>query len=290
MKARTLALTLAALTLWATHAPAQTPAPLLVDAAWLSQHLNDRNLVILHVDDEADYRAGHIPGARFITLRTLATQGPLVLELPTADDLRGRLQTLGISDTSRIVVTYGKNGPFESATRVVLTLDAAGLGAQTSILNGGATAWTKAGHELATSTPAVTPGTLSPRPLKPVVVDVEYVKAIGQKPAHVLADGRAAALYAGITPDGFGNVGHIPGAVSIPFTQIVDNELKVDRARIERLFRDAGVKPGDTVIAYCHIGQQGTAVVFGARLLGHQVMLYDGSMQDWARTKGPVVK
>jgi thiosulfate/3-mercaptopyruvate sulfurtransferase len=65
----------------------------------------------------------------------------------------------------------------------------------------------------------------------------------------------------------------------------------VDRARVETLFRSAGVKPGDTVVAYCHIGQQGTAVVFGARLLGHQVVLYDGSMQDWASNKrGEIVK
>ena len=40
---------------------------------------------------------------------------------------------------------------------------------------------------------------------------------------------------------------------------------------IEALFRKAGVKPGDTVVAYCHVGQQATAVIFAARLLGHPV-------------------
>ena len=50
-----------------------------------------------------------------------------------------------------------------------------------------------------------------------------------------------------------------------------------------------GIKPGDTVVAYCHVGQQGTAVVFAARLLGHPVRLYDGSFQDWAvNVHGPV--
>jgi thiosulfate/3-mercaptopyruvate sulfurtransferase len=43
------------------------------------------------------------------------------------------------------------------------------------------------------------------------------------------------------------------------------------------------VKPGDIVVGYCHIGQQATAMLFAARLLGHEVRLFDGSMQEWAR-------
>jgi thiosulfate/3-mercaptopyruvate sulfurtransferase len=43
------------------------------------------------------------------------------------------------------------------------------------------------------------------------------------------------------------------------------------------------------VIGYCHIGIQATAVIFAARTLGHPVMLYDGSFQDWsAHTDFPV--
>ena len=45
------------------------------------------------------------------------------------------------------------------------------------------------------------------------------------------------------------------------------------------------MQPGDTVLGYCHIGQQMTAVLFAARTLGHDVLLYDGSMQDWSRRK-----
>jgi thiosulfate/3-mercaptopyruvate sulfurtransferase len=283
------ALALAAVAL-ATPAFAQGTAPLLVDAAWLSQHLNDRNLVVLHVDDEAEYKTGHIPGARFITMQHVAVQGPLTLELPAVDDLRTRLQALGVSDDSRIVVYFGRNGAFPSATRIILTLDYAGLGSQTSLLNGGVAAWTRAGQTLTAALPTVTAGRLTARPTKPVVVDAEFVKNVGQKPAHTLVDGRAGVFFTGVSAT-YANSGHIPGAVNIPFTQILDSELMVDRARIEGLFRAAGVKPGDTVVAYCHIGQQGTAVVFGARLLGHPVVLYDGSMQDWATNKrGPVVR
>jgi thiosulfate/3-mercaptopyruvate sulfurtransferase len=276
----------------AAPAPAQSPAPLLVDAAWLAQHIGDRNLVVFHVDNEDEYKAGHVPGARFISMqsvsRTDGGQGALVLELPTPDDLRARLQSWGVSDDSRIVVYYGRNGGFQSATRAILTLDYIGLGGQTSLLNGGIAAW--AGHALSANLPTITPGKLSARPTKAVVVDAEYVKALSTKPAHTLVDGRAAMFYTGVS-ETFAKSGHIPGAVSVPFTEIIDSELMVDRARVEGLFRAAGVKPGDTVVAYCHVGQQGTAVVLAARLLGHPVVLYDGSMQDWAtNSRGPVVK
>jgi thiosulfate/3-mercaptopyruvate sulfurtransferase len=47
------------------------------------------------------------------------------------------------------------------------------------------------------------------------------------------------------------------------------------------MFDAAGVQPGDTVAAYCHVGGQATMVLLAARLLGHPVRLYDGSMADW---------
>jgi thiosulfate/3-mercaptopyruvate sulfurtransferase len=48
------------------------------------------------------------------------------------------------------------------------------------------------------------------------------------------------------------------------------------------MFSSAGVAPGDTVVGYCHIGQQATALLFAARVAGHPVLLYDGSFEDWS--------
>ncbi len=270
--------------------PAAVQAPLMVEASWLADHLNDKNLVIFQVDNEAEYKTGHIPGARYIGLDDISGPGPLMLELPGPADLRARLQSWGVSDDSRIIVYYGKNGVFQSATRMVLTLDYIGLGAQTSLLNGGLAAWTAASRPLTTDAPTITQGTLRERPTKTVTVDAEYVKAIGAKPAHVLVDGRAPVFYNGVNPS-FKVHGHIEGAINIPFTEILDSQLMVDKARLTQMFAKAGVKPGDTVIAYCHLGQQGTAVVFAARLLGYPVMLYDGSINDWSiNQRGPLVK
>ena len=48
-------------------------------------------------------------------------------------------------------------------------------------------------------------------------------------------------------------------------------------------FASAGVSDGQTVVTYCHIGQQASLVWFAARLSGLTARLYDGSFQDWAR-------
>jgi thiosulfate/3-mercaptopyruvate sulfurtransferase len=91
-------------------------------------------------------------------------------------------------------------------------------------------------------------------------------------------------FYDGVEAGGDGRKGHIAGAVSIPFTSVFNDSLRLrSPAELRTIFERAGVAPGDTVVAYCHIGQQATAVVFAARVLGHPVRLYDGSFQDWAR-------
>lgn len=287
--------TIAAVVLLASSAGAQTPAPLLVDAAWLSQHINDRPLIVLHVGSRAEYDAGHIPGARYITEEDVArphdmAKGDLMLELPPIEELRAKVASFGISDDSRIVVYFGKTGAVQSSTRIIFTLDYLGLGDRTSLLNGGLPAWTRAGHATTTAVPPAVRGTLSARPAKPVVVDAEFVKSIASRPNTKLIDARAAVFFNGIEPTMNGARGHIPGAVNIPFSQITDDNLMVDRAHVATLFASAGVRPGDTVVAYCHVGQQGTAVVFGARLLGYPVMLYDGSFQDWAMNKRGAVE
>ena len=275
---------------------AQEPSALLVEVDWLSQHLNDQRLVVLHVGDKSAYDAGHIPGARFITEEDVtaphdhSNPKDLMLELPPADALRAKVASFGISDDSRIVVYFGRNGGLPSATRIIFTLDYLGLGERTSLLNGGLGAWQRAGKAVSSTMPPPLVGRLSARPPKNVVVDAEFVKSVRQRPNHALVDARAPVFYAGLEPT-MNRSGHIPGAVNIPFTQITDSELRIDRARIETLFRNAGVKAGDTVVVYCHIGQQATAVAFGARLLGQPYALYDGAFQDWAVNKrGPVEK
>jgi thiosulfate/3-mercaptopyruvate sulfurtransferase len=264
---------------------------LVVDAAWLKAHLADPDLVLLHIGDKAEYEAAHIPGARFVSLSDISISDHsgkgLMLEMPPADDLRHRLEALGISDKSRVIVYYGKDWVSPS-TRVIFTLDYAGLGARSSLLDGGQDAWVRAGGAVTKEATAAKTGTLSPLTLRPIVVDAATVKARLGTPGVSVVDGRDAAFYDGVeTGGGHGfthRTGHIRGALSIPFTSITDDRLLLkSNDELAAIFAKAGVKPNDTVIGYCHIGQQTTAMLFAARTLGHPVLLYDGSFEDWSR-------
>ena len=268
-------------------------ASILVDPAWLAQHIKDPNLVLLHVGDPAEYEAGHIPGARLISLNDISvsdhSEKGLMLEMPAADDLRQRLEKLGISDDSRVVVYFG-NDRISPTTRVVFTLDYAGLGEHTSLLDGGQSAWVKNGGALTKDAPPMRTGKLSPLKLEPIVVDAAFVKSHAGAKGFAVVDARDPEYYNGVeTGEHMGEkqrTGHVHGALSVPFTEPYDGVALKSPQALEALFTKAGVKPNDTVVGYCHIGQQATAMLFAARSLGHPVLLYDGSFEDWSRHDG----
>ena len=264
-----------------------------ISTAWLESHLRDPNLVLLQVGEESQYKSAHIPGARFVRLADVAaTSDELSLEMPTAPQLRQRLQGLGISDGSRVVVYFGNN-QVSAATRILFTLQSAGLGAHADLLDGGMQKWRREGRTLTDrATAATQPGTLAPFNLQPTIVDAAFVRAHARQPGYVLIDARAAMYYDGLEEsgaDGHHRRGHIPGANSLPFTSITNDDLTLKTpAELLALFRKAGVKPGDRVIAYCHIGQQATVVVLAARAIGIDAVLYDGSFEDWTMRDLPV--
>jgi thiosulfate/3-mercaptopyruvate sulfurtransferase len=273
-------------------------ARLVVTPAWLAEHLKDPDLVLLHVGNKATYDAGHIAGARLVDYRATLAAPPapgdsaaLTLEMLASDVLRERLAGLGISNTSRVVV-YQSDDFWTPSTRVMLTLDYAGL-SNVAWLDGGQKAWTKAGHALTTELPPAKTGTLAPLTLRPVVVDADFVKSKLNTPGFAIVDSRNTSFYdgarAGGGPAAPHKTGHIAGALSVPFDTLTSAEVELKpAAEIAAAFTSAGVKPGDTVITYCHIGQQATAVLFAARTLGYKVMLYDGSFEDWSRRDLPV--
>jgi thiosulfate/3-mercaptopyruvate sulfurtransferase len=274
---------------------AQAPDPLVVSQDWLAAHLHDANLVLLQVGTEETYKRGHIPGARFADWMNFHTMSSdpkaLTLEMPPPEEIRSALEALGISNGSHVVV-YASDEYWSPSTRVVLTLDYAGL-TNVSYLDGGLQAWTAAAHPVSTEVASATRGTLAPLTIKPIIVDAAFVQAHAKTPGFAIVDARAASFYDGVQVGGQRGgpkkLGHIPGAVSAPFDEFADGDGKLKSpADIKALFDKAGVKPTDTVIGYCHVGQQATAMLFAARTLGHPVLLYDGSFEDWARRDLPV--
>jgi thiosulfate/3-mercaptopyruvate sulfurtransferase len=279
----------------AAQAQSDPRSAVLVTPAWLREHLNDANLVLLHVGEKPEYDSTHIRGARFVTMQDFTaprdtTPQARVLELPSEPSLRAQLARLGVSNDSRIVVYFGKDW-VSPATRVMLTLDHAGFG-NASLLDGGMPAWTAEGYETTKDVPPPREGKLSTLQTRANTVAGEWVRDNVSKPGVALVDARAGVFYDGLNPGGpptARKTGHIPGAVSIPFTSVWGDGNKLKSAEeLKEIFSKAGVKPGDTVVGYCHIGQQATAMLFAARSLGYKAVLYDGSFEDWAYRDWPL--
>jgi thiosulfate/3-mercaptopyruvate sulfurtransferase len=292
-------LLLTGLALGSGVAVAQSPRagePLIVSTAWLAEHLTDRGLIILHIGDQASkasYDEGHIPGAQFLNpfqeLSTPRVQGALALELPSPEVLDSVLEAKGISDDSRIVL-YTARQYFTPTSRTLFTLEYAGLAGRVSILDGGLELWRSEGRTVSTEVPAPARGRLTVRPNPAIVADAGYVRANLEAASVKIVDARDTSFYNG-RETRQGRNGHIPGAASLPFSTMVDSSGRFrPRAQLESQFAAAGVRRGQTVVTYCHIGQQASLVWFMARVLGYEARLYDGSFQDWAaRPELPVV-
>jgi thiosulfate/3-mercaptopyruvate sulfurtransferase len=286
-----------AVALWLAPAPPSAVQPvaaesILVSPAWLSERMQRPGLVIFEIGEKADYDAGHIPGAQFLTMRDFAaprTEGALALQLPELARLDSVFEARGISDDSYVVLYFHKDW-VSPTTRIFLTLEYAGLRGRVSLLDGGLAAWQAEQRPVTTEVPTITQGNFTPRPRTDVIVDAGWVHQHLNNPAVAIIDARDAGFYFDSLDNHMPRGGHIPGAKSIPFgtTVLEDNRMR-DTTELRALFTAAGAAPGDTVVSYCHIGQQGTLVFFAARLLGYNVRLYDGSFEDWsARSELPV--
>ncbi len=266
---------------------------MIVSTGWLAQHLKDDTLVLLQVGEQAEYTVAHIPGAQFVQLADISTprgQG-LALELPDIAQLKSTFEKLGVSNKSRIVVYFGKDWVTPTA-RVFMTLDYLGLGDHTSILDGGLPAWRAEKRPVTTEENIPRMGSLTPKPNKQLVVDAVWVSANLNKPGVMILDARASKFYTGEEVGRMPRGGHIPGAKNIPFDSVVEDSNKFKSVEtLRQLFNAAGVKKGDSVTTYCHIGQQASLLYFVARYLGYDAHLYDGSFEDWShRPELPVEK
>lgn len=261
-------------------------APMTVTADWLKNNINDPKLVVFHIGQKAEYDAAHIPGAVYLSMQDLsapAVPDGLALELPDVDQLKATLEKFGVSNDSRIVLYFGKDW-VSPTTRAYYTLDVYGLGGNTSMLDGGMPAWVAAGSAVTKDVPARAAGKLTLQRNEKLLATADRLKSSLKSTGVKIIDARNTEFYDGSRAGNMPRAGHIPGASNLPFNTFTDesNKLK-DDATLRKMFTDAGVKPDDEVVTYCHIGQQGTAAYFAAKKAGFKVALYDGSFQEWSR-------
>ncbi len=289
----TAASIVALLVLWAggdlpgalAQSTASGPANLIVSSDWVAQRLGNDNLVLIHVGNRQGYDQEHLPGAHHLSLSDISIQQDgLSLQMPTVEHLDSVFESIGVSDNSEIVVYFGENWATPTA-RIVLTLDYLGLGSRTHLLDGGMPAWKADGREVTGQPPTAKRGNLTPRPRTDVIATADWLNANREKPGIAVLDARTPDFYSGMRGGhGMPRAGHVAGANNIPFNSLLEDEsLKFkDEATLRAMFSAAGAEPGETVVTYCHIGQQASLLYLAARRLGYEARMYDGSFQEWS--------
>jgi thiosulfate/3-mercaptopyruvate sulfurtransferase len=162
-----------------------------------------------------------------------------------------------------------------------LTLENLGLQGKVSFLNGGVDAWKQAGFAVTTTTKSPKTGNVTLRQ-GDRLVDKNYVlKTLGAKNG-IVVDARAKQYYDG-EPTGNPRDGHIAGAINIPYFDMVNQKNEFKSLDSLRTYFVPVVSPEKEVVTYCFIGQTASVIYMAGRLLGYNMKLYDGSMQEWSR-------
>jgi thiosulfate/3-mercaptopyruvate sulfurtransferase len=254
---------------------------LLVDAATLDAQRSSRDVRIIDmVDEVADYRRGHIPGAVHLDIdKARVSVRGRGYRVPTPTEAAQLLGGLGVTSDTRVVI-YDDTGGLNAAW-LFYVLDTLGH-RQVALLDGGIVAWRRAKLPLTTETPAITAATYRPDPGPDRVRTADWIREHLRNPAVSLVDARSPAEYSGAQRSARRG-GHIPGAVNVEWERNLraDGTFKsVDELRA--LYTGTGVTPDKTVVTYCQTHHRGAHVYFVLRLLGYpRVAGYDRSWAEW---------
>jgi len=272
----------------------------VVSADWLQGELGKPDLRILDAsfylpaqkrDADAEYAAGHIPGAiRFDQDKIADHSTNLPHTIPSPGYFATEAGKLGISENDRIVV-YDGIGMFASP-RVWWLFRVMGA-KNVFVLDGGLDGWKAEGRPLETAKSDYAAATFKPNCDEARVVTLDRMRDIVSSGALQIADARSAGRFAAAEPEPRAGMrsGHMPGARSLPSGVFATQGRFKSLPELKQTIEDAGIDLSKPVVTSCGSGITAAIITLALESLGHtDNKLYDGSWSEWgSRDDTPVV-
>jgi len=274
----------------------------LVTTKWLAKNVNDLNTIVLdgtyHLPTvgrsaKTEFTSQHIEGAVFFDIDDICDKdSSLPHMLPSADLFSKKIGDLGIANDMHIVVydVYG----MQSAARTWWMFKVFGHD-KVSILSGGLPKWIKEGNT-ASSVPSVrAPSTYICNKRGELVRNLEDIFANINNGKEQIIDARSKGRFNGLEPEPREGMrsGHMPGSISLPFTELLNPEDKtyLTGLEIKEKIKEAGIDLNKPIITTCGSGVTACSLSLGLFLIGKEdVAVYDGSWSEWGALQNtPVI-
>ena len=242
-------------------------------------------------DADAEYAAGHIPGAvRFDHDKVADHSTDLPHMVPSPDVFADAVGKMGIRETDRIVV-YDGPGMF-SAPRAWWLFRTMGA-ENVLVLDGGLDGWKAEGRPLQTEVPSPQPVEFNAQFHPNRVIDLETMKGIVESGSKQVADARSPGRFAGTEAEPRQGLrsGHMPGARNLPAGAFSENGRLRPLDQLRTLITEAGIDLDRPVVTSCGSGITAAVITLALESLGHRDnALYDGSWTEWgAHADTPIV-
>ena len=295
----------------------ELPGP-VVSPQWLSQHLNEVNIVDVR-DDTATFTqaptftfedgarslataGGHVPGALLLIfadtrVARLIDGREIGWMLPDQAAFQSLMRGIGVkAGRPTVIIPEGTSGEeLDMAARVYWSMKVYGDD-QLALLDGGTFGWLEQGLAFAATPADATAGdwtATAPR-LRYVASSADVAAASDTKTQ--LVDARPAPFYLGLVKKPtIGQAGHIKAAVNFPpelrTVSTDDSTHLLSSDEYTAIFKHLDLAPQQATITYCNTGHlaAGAWFVISEVMKNPDTRLYDGSMLEWTTEQRPVV-